>query len=440
MDDMQHFTLFGVGIGPFNLSIAALARDIGELNAGFADAHSSMTWHPGLLLNDARMQTSPLKDMVTAVDPTNPLSFLSYLVSKRKIYAFMAAQMQTISRLEFADYLAWVASNIDNLMFDNPVEAIEFSDNKFVIHTNKGIFTSEHLCLGTGKRTHVPEFARPFVGEHCIHASTIGREDHDGKQRSYEGKTLAIIGGGQTGADVFLNLLQGQWGKPKKVIWISRRPNFQALDEGVFSDQYFTPNYGELFYGLDKEVKQREISQQKLTSDGITSVCLKDIYQHLYHETFIQGNVGKWVLQPHRTLTGLAKQGSGYCLTLVNGLTEKTEQCQVDELVFCTGYESSLPAYLGPIKDKLALDEKGDFQLNKAFRVKWNGPETNHIYAVNAGLNSHGILEPQLSLSAWRSATIINDLLGKSHFDLTQEVKLIDWGHKELQQETASSY
>jgi lysine N6-hydroxylase len=430
MDDMKHFDLFGVGIGPFNLSIAALTRDISALNACFADAHSSMTWHPGLLLNDARMQTSPLKDMVTAVEPTNPLSFLSYLVSKKKIYAFMAAQMQTISRLEFADYLAWVASKIDNLMFDNPVEAIEFSEGKFLIHTNKGLFTSQHLCLGTGKRTYVPEFARPFIGDKCIHASTIGRHLDEGKSRSYEGKTLAIVGGGQTGADVFLNILKGQWGKPAKVIWISRRPNFQALDEGVFSDQYFTPNYGELFYGLDKDVKQREISQQKLTSDGITSSCLKDIYQHLYHETFILGRVGKWLLKPHRTLKGLAKSETGYQLTLVNGLTKKVEQCQVDEVVFCTGYESSLPAYLGPIKDKLELDEKGAFQLNHAFRVKWDGSKTNHIYAVNAGLNSHGILEPQLSLSAWRSATIINDLLGKPHFDLTQEAKLIDWGYQ----------
>ncbi|MBW8183299.1 lysine N(6)-hydroxylase/L-ornithine N(5)-oxygenase family protein [Shewanella nanhaiensis] len=425
--DMKHFDLFGIGIGPFNLSIAALSQGINGLNTAFADAHKSMTWHPGLLLNEARMQTSPLKDMVTAVEPTNPLSFLSYLVNKRKIYAYMAAQMDTISRIEFADYLAWVASRVDNLIFDNPVDAVEFSGDKFLIHSKQGIFTSQHICLGTGKVAHLPACVKPYMGPKCLHASRLALKD-----RSYQGKTVAVVGGGQTGADVFLNLLQRQWGEPTRVIWISRRPNFQALDEGVFTDQYFTPGYGEIFYGLSEQVKSQEVKHQKLSSDGITSASLNEIYQHLYQERFIKGDKSgdKWNLRPHRTLTKMREQGDKFELTLINGITNCDELLEVDELILCTGFESQIPSYLAPIKQKLDIDRYGQFNLNREFSVAWDGPQTNKVYAVNAGIHSHGILEPQLSLAAWRSAIIINDMLGHDHFDLSLEESIIDWGQQ----------
>ena len=423
MMQQTEFDLFGIGIGPFNLSIAALAKEVDGLKVGFADKNSSMTWHPGLLLDNARMQTSPLKDMVTAVAPTSPLSFLSYLVSKKKIYAFMAAQMSTISRVEFADYLAWVADQVENLMFDNPVESVEFVADKFLIHSKLGTFKSQHICLGSGKVPHAPKCALPFLGKACIHASQIGLAP-----RSYAGKTIAVVGGGQTGADVFLNLLKQQWGSPNKVIWISRRPNFQPLDEGVFTDQYFTPSYGDLFYNLSDGVKKQEVSHQKLASDGITQESLNEIYQHLYQRVYIENNLDKWSLKPHRTLINMKAVADGYQLELNNGITNNTELCQVDEVILATGYESKIPAYLEPIKDKIEFTPCGNFALQKEFSVNWQGPEKNRIYVVNAGIHSHGIIEPQLSLAAWRSATIINHVLGASHFDLTPEQQLIDWG------------
>jgi len=63
--------LAGVGVGPFNLSIAALA-DGQPIDARFLEAEDVFRWHPGMMLPDARLQMSPLKDLVTPVEPTNP--------------------------------------------------------------------------------------------------------------------------------------------------------------------------------------------------------------------------------------------------------------------------------------------------------------------------------------------------------------------------------
>lgn len=66
----------GIGLGPFNLSIAALAdQDKTQLSTRFLERKPSFSWHPGLLLSDAKMQTSFLKDLVTAIDPTSQYSF-----------------------------------------------------------------------------------------------------------------------------------------------------------------------------------------------------------------------------------------------------------------------------------------------------------------------------------------------------------------------------
>ena len=66
-----HFDVAGIGAGPFNLSVAALLAPLGQLRSAFFDKRSSFDWHPGMMLPGAKLQTSFLKDLVTAADPTS---------------------------------------------------------------------------------------------------------------------------------------------------------------------------------------------------------------------------------------------------------------------------------------------------------------------------------------------------------------------------------
>lgn len=63
--------VIGIGIGPFNLSLAALIEPT-PLRALFLEKRDALVWHPGLALPNSRLQVSPLKDCVTLVDPTSP--------------------------------------------------------------------------------------------------------------------------------------------------------------------------------------------------------------------------------------------------------------------------------------------------------------------------------------------------------------------------------
>ena len=116
--------LVGIGVGPFNLSLAALLEPVAEMKALFLEQRGQFAWHPDQLLPGARLQTSFLKDLVTPVDPTSRHSFLNYLRARRRFYEFLNADQAAILRAEFADYLAWVAGRLGSLRFAWPVEEV----------------------------------------------------------------------------------------------------------------------------------------------------------------------------------------------------------------------------------------------------------------------------------------------------------------------------
>lgn len=46
-----------VGVGPFNLGLACLASAIEGLDGLFLDQKAGFDWHPGLMFDDAHLQT-----------------------------------------------------------------------------------------------------------------------------------------------------------------------------------------------------------------------------------------------------------------------------------------------------------------------------------------------------------------------------------------------
>ncbi|WP_299729971.1 SidA/IucD/PvdA family monooxygenase [uncultured Endozoicomonas sp.] len=421
--DTETLDLAGLGVGPFNMSLAALLDSQPDVATRFFEKQTAFGWHPGLMLPGAHMQTSCLKDLVTAVQPTSPWSFLSFLVNQGRFYSFLSTEKMVISRTEFVEYLRWVSDNLDSVQFDTEIREVNFSDNHFVLKTNDRVYKARNLCLGTGKMPYVPECATPFLGVHCFHASSLMTSEIN-----LAGKKVSVIGGGQTGAEVFLNSLRGQWGKAAQVQWVSRRASFEPLDDSPFTNEYFTPDYVNQFLNLPDHKKETIVSYQKLASDGITPDYLLELYRELYDRTYLHQDEVDWQLLPDRTLTDMSCNESGhYELRLNNALSSNGERVIADVVILCTGFQNNLPQYLEPIRPLLNLDSLDRFQLSSSFKVKWNGPDDRRIYAVNAGLHSHGIAEPQLSLAAWRSATIINDLTGKETFRINRPASLINW-------------
>ena len=73
------YDIIGVGIGPFNLGLAALAAPLEDLSAIFFDQAPVFNWHPGMMLSDVTLQVPFMADLVTLADPTSPYSFLNFM-------------------------------------------------------------------------------------------------------------------------------------------------------------------------------------------------------------------------------------------------------------------------------------------------------------------------------------------------------------------------
>jgi lysine N6-hydroxylase len=412
------FDLIGLGIGPFHLSLAALMDKMKNKEFLFLDQKPSFQWHSELMFGDADMQTSYLKDLVTPVDPTSPYSYLNYLVQKGLFYTFMNTGRRVVTRIEFECYCQWVSSQLEkNLQFESQIQTVDFDKNHFVVKTNKETLLSKNLSIATGLSPRVPEHAKRLIGQEVFHAKSSFLKTVD-----LTNKRVLVIGGGQTGVEIFRNSVLGRWGRVKNIRLISRRQNLEPLDESPFTNEYFTPTYVDEFFKLEEALKEPIVKAQKLASDGNTPDYLMKLYNDLYQLRHVHHDTLDFKILPHRSLENLQKVHGGYKATLQNNFLHDKEYLEADVVILCTGFVSTTPKMLEPILPMISLDDQGRFIIKKNFNLEWKGPEENKIYALNFSRHRHGISEPQTSLMAWRSATIINDMMGEAIYHANNEV------------------
>ncbi|HYX32675.1 MAG TPA: SidA/IucD/PvdA family monooxygenase [Oligoflexus sp.] len=414
----QPYDLVGLGIGPFNLSLASLAESLGGLKKAFFDAKPEFQWHPELMLPDATMQTTWVKDLVSAVAPTSPYSFLNYLVENRRFYAFLNTGRSVILRQEFEDYCRWVSRGLSSLNFQSPIREIDFKDQSFQIRLDDRTVQAKHVCLGTGLQVHIPKVAEKYLGPRCFHPKSAHLAELD-----VTGKRVLIVGGGQTGAEIFLNMLRGRWKQPDRIHWISRRPNLEPLDESAFTNEYFMPHYVKNFHKLPIEEKDHIVRSQKLSSDGITPAYLLELHRELYRHGHVERRGPEVIIQTNRELHDLQQHGDIFQARLCHTVRGETSPLACDIVILCTGFQSRLPGFMEPLLPSLGMDHLGRPLVGENFQMDWDGPASNRLYAVNFSRHGHGIAEPQTSLMAWRSACILNDVLGCDRFPLNNEAQ-----------------
>jgi lysine N6-hydroxylase len=425
MSGPEPYDLIGIGIGPSNLSLAALLAPFAEARACFFDRARELKWHPGLLFPEAEIQVSHLKDLVTPADPTSRFSFLAFLHARKRLYRFMHAEFPRIRRSEFDQYLHWVASQLPGIHFGRPVDAVTWDDG-LVVHAGGEKIRTRNLALGSGLSPRVPAFVRPHLGATVFHSS-----DYLLKRFAPRGKRVMVVGGGQSGAELISQLLADSEALPCELYWVSRRPNFLPLDESPFANEWFTPTYSEHFFRLPAAVREKLVAEQTLASDGISTSLLKTVCQRLYELDFLQETPCRHRLWPARDLLAVTPDGEGGWRVGVRDLvTGGATEVGVDCLILATGYTWVMPPYLEPILDRIDLDG-GRFRFREDYSIVWDGLPEHRIYALNAARVARGVADPNLSLLAWRSSKIVNSLLGRQVYDVDEAATPVSWSGME---------
>ena len=418
---VRHLSCVGVGVGLANLSLASLMRLRPELPSLFLEQRPECGWHDGQQVAGADLQVSMLKDLVSMADPTSPFSFLAYLHDQGRIYHYLNARFESVPRLEFRNYLSWAATRNPNVVFGEEVLAIDY-DTVFRIHTNRRELTADHVSVGVGNQPWIPPPARPFLADPGVfHVSEFASGDVTGQR-------VTVLGGGQSGAEAFLELISRPVDRlPRRVCWVSRRPNFFPIDDSPFTNDYYMPDHSDYFASLPLTTRQHFNIQHVSNSGGIAEATLRKIYQQIYTHHFIYGRPDLIALYPHRELVGVTQNpaGCGYELALSHGQhPDLTEHLDSDILVFATGFTSHPMPFLQPLRHRL-LHEGGEIQIDEHFAARWDGPSDHHLFLQNATRNQRDLADPNLALLAWRSQRILDSLTNSN--STPQQPSFIEW-------------
>jgi lysine N6-hydroxylase len=418
-----HYHCVGVGVGPANLSLASLLHPHRELTNLFLERRESFGWHDGQQIPGASLQVSMLKDLVSLSDPTNPFSFLSYLHQSGHIYHFINAQFDAVPRQEFRNYLEWASRTNENIVFGETVHQVEF-DRVFVLRTSRRTITADNVSIGIGHRPWVPPFAADLLGPGQFHVSEFVE-----RGGGLGGKRVCVVGGGQSGAEAFLDLISRTGAElPRRVTWISRRRNFFPIDDSPFTNDLYTPGYSDHFFSLSEERRARINHEDLLTSDGVSEATLRQIYQGIYTRRFIDGEVDLVALYPNRAVTTVRRGVDGWELELANADHPGTRgRVEADVVVWATGQRHAPLDLLQPIAHRFER-AGGEYRIDRDFAVCWDGPEDRNVFLLNAALGQRGLADKNLSLNAWRSRRVIDRLLGTSSDE--PRPGFIEWSSK----------
>ncbi|MFC1442068.1 SidA/IucD/PvdA family monooxygenase [Streptacidiphilus sp. N1-10] len=403
------YDLVGVGLGPFNLSLAALADGVAELRTLFLDAKAEFSWHPGLMVEGATMQVPFLADLVSLVDPTSRWTFLAYLHEHDRLFPFYFAERSHLSRREYEHYCRWAAGRLPNCRFSSPVHAVTWdADSRlFRIGLPDGeSVATRNIVLGIGTEPVVPAAFAELQGAGVAHHA----EDYLSVRDTLADSTdVTVVGSGQSGAEVFLDLLRSRGQAPgRQLRWITRSRAIAPMEYSKMGLEHFTPDYTRYFHALPARTKDALVPAQWQLYKAASAETLADIHSALYDRTLGAAPADVEIL-PGTEVEAARRASSGglelHCRHLQTGIgyTRRT-----DSVILATGHAARRPALLDPLGELVLRDDQGRLVVDLEHRIGLDAEVTGGIYVQNAELHTHGVGTPDLGLGAHRAATILN--------------------------------
>lgn len=415
---MEIHDILGVGFGPSNIALAiALQERYGDaskknsnVKACFLEKQPAFAWHPNMLLSHAHMQISFLKDLATPRNPKSDFSFLNYLHSKGRLQDFINLKTFFPSRHEFNDYLSWCAGHFDNQCeYDRDVFEIlpemqgntvaylrvRSRDNKGVIHEH----LTRSLVISAGGYGYVPDsFTSLKDNTRVFHSSVYLKGLNE--QKSLD--RVAVIGAGQSAAEIFLDLHENQGAN---VDLVTRAWAFKPSDDSPFVNEIFNPEFTDYVYNNSTGRRQELLTEYKSTNYAAPDLDLiKQIYDVFYRQK-VTGSKRHALLRRHEVID-THEMDDGIRLKIKELDSGNVVERNYDAVVLATGYQRNLyKKLLAPVADYL-----DDFSVNRDYQLNLNEANKSQfepmVFLQGACEPSHGLSDTLLSIMAIRTDEI----------------------------------
>jgi L-ornithine N5-oxygenase len=420
------YDVLGVGFGPANMALAALLEEAGaegggpELSRLFLEAKPGHAWHPNMLLEDSLIQITVLKDLAMVRNPRSRFTFLNYLHEKGRLFQFLNLRDLFPSRIEFNDYLSWVAELLAaRVRYGRRVVAVEpepaAGPAKVLRVTSEDAasgaretFRARNVVVATGGTPWTPPgiscggSGRVFHTHSFLERLEQGYPDPDAPYR------FVVVGSGQSGAELFYYLATRY--RRAQVTAAIRRFSFKPVDESDFTNEIFLPEMVDFVYDLPQDQRRRVVDSFRDVNYAVVDAPLiRKIYRFLYDEK-VRGRERARIL-PFLELTA-AEEGPGEAtLRFRHLLTGEGLSLPADGAVLATGYtwdrRHPLLEGLAPYFER---DEAGGYRMERCYRVATRPELLAGVYLQGYAEDTHGISETVLSLLPVRAQNIFDAL------------------------------
>ena len=422
MKTKKIYNLIGIGIGPFNLGLAALTEPVDELTTLFLDRSATFDWHPGLMLNNATLQVPFMADLVTMANPTSRYSFLNFLKETNRLYKFFIRENFFILRKEYNVYCKWVAAQLSSCLFSRSVEAVEYIEAAKhykikVINslTNQPeVYYAEKIVLGTGTEPRFPDFMKGIQSPNILHTSNYLYKKTD----ILQGRSVAVIGSGQSAAEVFQDLLP-HTEDGLQLSWFSRPDRFFPMEYAKLTLELTSPEYVDYFHNMPAEKRKAVLAKQPPLYKGINFDLINQIFDTLY-EMSVDDVPLNVQLRPNSQLDSIKlNQDGSNELQFTHVQQQQTFTHLADYVILATGYKYNTPAFISGIHQRIDVNEDGLFDVKRNYSIDINGDE---IFVQNAELHTHGFVTPDLGMGAYRNSCIINQVAGREVYKVEERI------------------
>ena len=410
--------LVGVGFGPSNLALAvavaeynAEGPDPAQMGARFIERQAAFGWHRGMLLEDATMQISFLKDLVTLRNPASPYGFLSYLHDRDRLVDFINYGSAFPTRLEFHDYLEWVAGRFGHQVdYGTDVTAIEpvpgEPDLVDVVTSDGSVLRTRNVVLAMGLTPNLPDGV--VLGDRIWHnRDLLSRVDTIAAPRR-----IVVVGAGQSAAET-VDHLHRRFEQAE--VWaVFNRYGYSPADDSSFANRVFDPSAVDDFFDAPTDVKKQILGYHANTNYSVVDPSLIDsLYRRHYHEK-VAGRERLRFLNVSRVTEAVAA-GDHVKVAVESLLDGSRTAVTADLVVYATGYRPSDPgALLGDLAGHCIRDDAGRLVVNRDYRVDTDPEVRAGIYVQGPTEHTHGLSSTLLSNLAVRSGEIVRSVSARA--------------------------
>lgn len=414
--------VIGIGFGPSNLALAVAvseneqARDIDML---FLEQKPEFSWHPGMLLPGTEMQVSFLKDLATLRNPCSQYTFLNYLRQAGRLAAFANLRHFYPSRLEFNDYLRWVATQLSRFVrYGQQVVSVTalgpapHAVFEIITRETNGEqrrFLARNLVVAPGGQAAVP-FPVNAPANKVWHSAQYLQGLGQFAQNQPNPEHVVVIGRGQSAAEITRDLYQRY---PRaKVSCIYRGFGMKPADDSEFVNQVFDHEFVDFMYNSDPDLRASLLQEHQDTNYSVVDA---DLIRELYTTWYREKISGQPRLNFYNfvDVQDVQETREGVALKCRHLIQQRPMELQADAVILATGYSyPNPPKLLESLRGFLCLDSQGNnVSISRHYRVETDERLAAGIYLQGCNEQTHGLSDTLLSVLPLRAQEILDDLL-----------------------------